>query len=411
LKILISAAETSSDAHGAELLRALRAEGGEVQAFGVGGPKLQDAGLRAVVDAREMLAMGFLEVIGRLPRILRSLRTVTEAAAAERPDVAVVIDYPDFHFRLARRLKTLGIPVVYYIPPKVWVWRKKRMRVLRDSFARVLSILPFEVPFYEQEHVPVKYVGNPLVDELPLRLTREDARARIGLDEGQKVLVLMPGSRPSEIKRHVELLLDAATRAAAVLRSKNVLHDPERLIVLMPFPVTSELAQVRDQVDAWLRRSSGRVPGFILDVRVSQGDAPECLVAADAGLIKSGTSTLEAALLGCPHGIVYKPNWLTAWAFKHLVRYKGPVGLSNLVAGWSPERPLLVHEILCGDASVSSLSEEMVSLLSDPLRARELREGFLILREKILGGALGSHISPSTLAAREVLAVVRESRP
>ena len=425
MKILISAAEASSDAHGAELLRALQAElrgsGGlgaaevpeVIEAFGLGGPKLQAAGLRAVVDARELLAMGFIEILGRLPRIFSALRRLSDEASLQKPDVAVVIDYPDFHFRLARRLKRLQVPVVYYIPPKVWVWRKGRIRRLRESFVKILSILPFETPFYEKEKLPVVYVGNPLADELPLGLGRGAARAGLGVAPEARALVLMPGSRPSELKLHVEVMLDAATRAAALLRSGRRLAATEKLIVLMPFPVTSDLAALRARVDQWVKRASGGSANFILDVRVSQGDAAECLVAADAGLIKSGTSTLEAALLGCPHAIVYRTGWLSEFLYRLLVRYKGPVGLTNLVAGCKPGEPLLVSEVLLTSVTVKALCGEIVGLLTDEAGRERMLSGFARLRETVLGGAATQQAGtpgPSRRAALEVLGVVR-ARP
>ncbi|MGK5081835.1 lipid-A-disaccharide synthase [Bdellovibrionota bacterium FG-1] len=401
-KVLISAAETSSDAHGAELLRALKILDPTVEAFGVGGPRLQGVGLRTWVDARELLAMGFFEIFSRLPRILRALKKVGKLAAIEKPDVAVVIDYPDFHFRLARRLRTLGIPVVYYIPPKVWVWRKNRIRILKEQFAKVLSILPFEVEFYQREKVPVCYVGNPLVDELPLEMTREQARNRLDLSLQKQALVVMPGSRPSEIRRHLGLMLDAAKQAAVQLRVRQKLKPDERLVVLMPFPVTSDIETVRAQADEWVKKQKDA--DLLLDLRVSQGDAHECLVAADAGLIKSGTSTLEAALLKCPHVIVYKPNWVTEFIYRHWIRYPGPVGLSNLIAGWSPENPFLITELLCSDATVEALAVEALGLLLDPEKKQRQLDGFSAIREKILpaGGE-----SPSAMAAREVLGVAR----
>ena len=165
MRVLISAAEISSDAHGAKLLDALkRIEPGLEDVFGIGGARLQKAGLRSILDSRQLLAMGFTEVLGVIPRAWRALGEIEKAARASKPDVAVLIDYPDFHFRLARRLKRLGIPVVYYITPKVWAWRRGRVRLLRDLFARVLTILPFEAEFYEREGLAVTYVGNPLLD-------------------------------------------------------------------------------------------------------------------------------------------------------------------------------------------------------------------------------------------------------
>jgi lipid-A-disaccharide synthase len=388
---------------------------GAIDAFGVGGPKLEAQGLRTLVDARELLAMGFGEVLSRLPRVFSALNTLEAAAREMRPDVAIVIDYPDFHFRLAKRLNRLGVPVIYYIPPKVWVWRKKRIQVLRDSFVKVLSILPFEAPFYEKEKVPVVYVGNPLADELPLGLSRANARARLKIASDAKTLVLMPGSRPSELKLHVEVMLDGATRAAALMRASGALGREERLTVLMPFPVTADLRAASARVLRWLKGANGGagdLSQFILDVRVSQGDAPECLVAADAGLIKSGTSTLEAALLGCPHTIVYKTSRLTEWIFKLLVRYRGPVGLTNLVAQSQPSvkgEAMLVREVLMSDVRAQLLGDELVSLLTDSARTSRMSEGFARIREMLLGGSLvpgAPRPSPSRRAAREVLDVV-----
>lgn len=386
------------------------ARGGDLlEAFGVGGPKLQAQGLRAVVDARDFLAMGFGEVLSRLPRVFSALAQLEEEARTIKPEIAIVIDYPDFHFRLAKRLNRLGIPVIYYIPPKVWVWRKKRIQVLRDSFVKVLSIFPFEVPFYEKEKVPVVYVGNPLADELPLGLSRAHARTRLKISSEAKVLVLMPGSRPSELKLHIKVMLDGANRAAALMRASGALGREERLTVLMPFPMTADFRSASERVQVWLAKAIGGATNFNLDVRVSQGDAAECLVAADAGLIKSGTSTLEAALLGCPHTIVYKTSWLTAWIFKGLVRYSGPVGLTNLVARSQAGEPLLVREVLLSEVRAETLSTEIVSLLTDGARRSRMCDGFAQIRDQLLGGPLvpgAPRPSPSRRAAREVLDVV-----
>ncbi len=355
--------------------------------------------------------MGFFELLGRLPRILAALKTVTLAAIEQKPDVAIVIDYPDFHFRLARRLKRLGVPVVYYIPPKVWVWRKGRIKALRETFTRVLSILPFEVPFYEKEKVAVRYVGNPLIDELPLTMTRQEAREKLGLRPEQRVLVLLPGSRPAEVKQHLALMLDSTLRAAAILRSRGWLAAEERLTVLMPFPMTANLAEMKAKVDAWLKvATGGSASSFILDVRVTQGDSAESMLAADAGLIKSGTSTLEAALLECPHTIVYRGQWFMAFVFFNVLSYIGPVGLPNLVAGWEPGKPWRVKELLARAVNVPNLTDEILVLLTDERRRAHLKETFSIVRKKIFGTegltSVAHGEGPSIRAAREVMAML-----
>lgn len=402
MKILISAAETSSDAHGAELLRELRAlaasgastsESG-FEAFGAGGPKLEAAGLRRVVDAGDLLAMGFGEIIGRLPRILRALRVLAESARRQRPDVAVLIDYPDFHMRLARKLRKQGIPVVYFIPPKVWAWRSGRVRSIRELFARVLCIFPFEQDYFLEHGVDALYVGNPLLDELPLSLTREQARAKLGLDARAKVLVLMPGSRPAEIRQHLELMLDSALSAAGRLREERLLSAGERLVVRIPLPETSDSGTVRMRLDQWLE--SRRGDGFPLEIALSVGNAHECLCAADAGLVKSGTSTLEAALLGCPHSIVYRPGAVSRWIVRKVIRFNGSAGLANRILG-RVLPPLAVREFLCEDATAAALASEIRELLTDEGRRGELQRAFAEVRERLKVSE-----SPSRLAARAI---------
>lgn len=428
MRILISAAETSSDAHGAELLKAIQKLAPSspslspdlpLEAFGIGGPKLKAAGLRTVVDARDLMAMGFTEVLTKLPRIFSSMRQVSHAAMTTPPDVVVFIDYPDFHFKLAKRFvnhlkfKRLGIPIVYYIPPKVWVWRKKRVEVLRKYFDMILCIFPFEESFYSQFKIHSKFVGNPLVDELPLNLTRLQARENLGLRDSAPVLVLMPGSRRSELKAHFLLMIDAAQLAAKRLRERGVLSKDQPLEVLIPFPVTANL------------ESLPRHPLYPeLNIRLSQGNAAECLVAADAGLIKSGTSTLEAALLGCPHTIVYRTTRTTAWIFKNLIRYKGPIGLVNLVARGPLPKPEfdskknnLVRELVLDEVTLEALTDEVVSLMSESGRREKMKLGFLALRKEVcgprhglaaLGGAESNHASPSERAALEIIHLAQQ---
>jgi lipid-A-disaccharide synthase len=405
VKILISAAETSSDQHGAQLLRALQREcaqrGEKLEAFGIGGPALQQAGLRTLVDARSLLVMGFTAVLSKLPTILGALKTVASSAAQEKPDVAVVIDYPDFHFRLAKRLKSQGVPVIYFIPPKVWAWRKGRIKILRERFVRVLSILPFEVEFYRREKMPVSYVGNPLVDELPLNLTHSEARQHLRLSEKSPVFVIMPGSRPSELKYHLNLML-----GAALLASQKIWKEKgERLVALLPLPQTAEMSLIKKRIGEWKARNPDHAS--TLDLRLSQGNAHHCMVAADAGLIKSGTSTLEAGVLGCVHSIMYRSNKLTHFIFNYLIRYKGPVGLVNLVAGWSEGKPFLIREILHHHQTEEELSTELLSIYQDQDRRARIQEGLVRVRRIVVGENEGK--SPSEVAAREIIEWVQSS--
>ena len=364
MKLFISAAEASSDAHGAALLKSIQETLGPselLETWGVGGPQLQARGLKSLIDARELLSMGFTEALFRLPRILRALRQLDEALRSNPPDVAVLIDYPEFHFKLAQKLKLLRVPTLYYIPPKVWVWRKHRIHKLKSLFARVLSILPFEEEIYQHAGVPLTYVGNPLVDQLPFDLTRTQAREKLKMADQDFVLVALPGSRPSELNSHLKVMLDSAQQLQDHLRKRGVLSTDQKLIVRVPLPQTESLEKIRDRVEF-------NDPQYSFDLQVSQGDSYECMVAADVGMIKSGTSTLEAALLKCPHVIIYRPHWLTEWIFKWVIRFKGPVGLANLVYRGVGDHPRLIRELLCRDVTAEKITEEVISILFDPQR-------------------------------------------
>jgi lipid-A-disaccharide synthase len=412
MKILISAAETSSDAHAAELLHALRAETREkIEAFGIGGPKLLAQGQRQIVDARELLSMGFVEIIGRLPKIFSALKAIEREAIREKPDVAVFVDYPDFHFRLARRLARLKIPLVYYIPPKVWVWRKGRIHFLKKYFARILCILPFEEDFYRQSSVPVCYVGNPLQDELPLNATREEARSKLGLSQADHVLAILVGSRPTELKRHLEVFMDGALKTAVKLAQRGVLKDSQKLQLLLPFAATSELDGLRAQVTRLaesLKARHGENAQIPIEIRISQGDSAWVMRAANVGLIKSGTSTLEAALLDLPHLIAYRPNEFTCFIVKKVIGYNGPIGLSNLVAG-AKLQPYPITELNCSAVTAESIASELDLLFDDRGQESERSKSVKATLKKIQSVVLKGGESPSRVAAREVLAVIAEN--
>lgn len=387
MKVFFSAAEASSDTHAAEALKRLAAlcerRGVKLDAYGVGGPKLRAAGLRTLLRAEELLAMGFAEVAGRLLKIRRDLARLTDAARAERPDVAVLCDYPEFHFRLARRLKPLGFPIACFIPPKIWVWRRARLRFLARYYDRVLSILPFEEAVYAGSAVAFRYVGNPLMDELPLALTRAEARRALGLAQDERVLALLVGSRPSEFRFHLAPMVEAANRLGERLGGP-------RLKILVPLPETADLASFRNAL--------GETPGAnALDLRVSQGDAWTAMKAADAGLIKSGTSSLEAALLDCPHAVVYRAHPVSEFIFKHLIRYRRPISLTNLIL----PRGRVVPELILGDFTPAKMASALFDLLGPDggPRTAAMRAAFAEIR-----AALGGARSPSERVAEEIFA-------
>src|SRR5512144_2814132 len=210
-EILIVAGEASADLHAARVLEELGALRPGVRAFGVGGPRLRAAGLEALAPAEDISVMGLVEVLPRIPRILGILRALRLAAAARRPRAALLVDLPDFNLRLAAKLKALGIPVVYYVSPTIWAWRPKRARKIAKVVDRMLCILPFEERFYEGTGVSARFVGHPLA-ERPPPAEPDHYRGELGLAAGRTTVALVPGSRPSELKRIFPAMLDAAER-------------------------------------------------------------------------------------------------------------------------------------------------------------------------------------------------------
>ncbi len=390
MKVFFSAAEASSDTHAAEALKRLTAlcgrRGVKLDAFGVGGPKLRAAGLRVLLPAEELLAMGFVEVVGRLPKIRRDLARLARAAAIEKPDAAVLCDYPDFHFKLARRFRPLGFPIACFIPPKIWVWRKSRIRFLAEYYDRVLSILPFEQSTYAGSPVAFRYVGNPLMDELPLTLTRDAARTALGLGPDETVIAMLVGSRPSEFRFHLEPML----KAVRILQDRRGGEKPR---VLVPLPETADLVLFRRRL-AEIPIAQG------LDLRVSRGDAWAAMKAADAGLIKSGTSSLEAALLDLPHVVVYRAHPVSEFIFKHLIRYRKPISLTNLIAPKSPGARV-VPELILERFTPGRMADELGALLGEAGSSRraEMRGAFSEIR-RVLGER-----SPSERVAEEIFAL------
>ncbi len=400
MKILVSAAEASSDMHGAAMVEALRtllAEKGEkLDVFGVGGPRLQAAGLRVVVDSNRLRSMGFSEILGKIPTFLRALRKLEDAALREKPDIAVLIDYPDFHFRLAARLKKQGIPTVDFIPPKLWVWRKHRMLKLKELYDLVLSILPFEVPMFQEFGVQASYVGNPIVDSLPADLPKKTARRELGLPEDgpSRIVALFLGSRPKEIELHLDPMAQATISVARKMGG--------RTIALVPLTTDEERLRVEERLEPY--------QGLEVEFRTYVGESLRCLAASDAGLIKSGTSTLEAGLLELPHVVVYRTAKSTVWIFKRIIKYMGPVGLVNLVGGWRPGDPWdpttrrrIVPEILMDEVTTERLARELERLLTDGPFTDEMKQRFAEMKTLVFGNGE----SPSLRAARVILEFVR----
>jgi lipid-A-disaccharide synthase len=339
-EVLIVAGEASADLHAARALAELRKLRPGVHAFGVGGARLREAGLEVIAPAEDISVMGLAEVLPRIPRILSILRQLARSAAERRPRAALLVDLPDFNLRLAARLKRLGIPVVYYVSPMIWAWRQGRARKIARIVDRMLCILPFEERFYEGTGVSARFVGHPFAEKPPPRPTAA-YRAELGLPSGRTTIAIMPGSRPSELRRLLPPMLEAAERIREV-------HPDAQFVV----PVAPTLRP--EALRPYLASHQ------TLEVKLVDGRAEEAVGASDAALVKSGTSTLETALMLRPMVVVYKLSWLSYLVGRLLVRI-AHFALVNILAGRG-----IVPELLQRQASPERMAAEVNRLLGDP---------------------------------------------
>lgn len=365
MRLLMVAGEASGDLHAANLLAALRRRTAALEVFGVGGERLRAAGMDCVARAEELSVMGLAEVVRELPRLAEVARRVRREALRRRPDVAVLVDSPDFNLRLARHLHRAGIPVVVYVSPQLWAWRRGRVRQIRRHVTKVLCILPFEVEFYTRHGVDAAYVGHPLLDEL--------AGVTSGSREGGGCTVaLLPGSRWHEVTALLPTMLTACGRVAVELPGLRV-----RL-----------LAAPGLETDRLLRlTAASQVPVEV----VTENRAP-ALAASAAALVASGTATLECALLGIPMVVCYRLHPASYLLARLLVKVSH-VSLVNLVAGEE-----VVPELIQDTFTPAAVASTLRALLGDA--GKRQREALAAVRQR-LGGP-----GASDRAAAAVLGVV-----
>lgn len=362
MRIFISAGESSGDALGAALLEALERRVPALDAFGMGGARMVAGGFRAIRAASEVGVVGLVEVLRHLPRLVRLCRSLAAAAIAGRPDVAVLIDVPDFNLRLARHLKRAGIPVVFYVGPSVWAWRAHRTRVFAPWVDRMLVLFPFEVRPWADAGVDVVCVGHPLADELPRPLPEPASTTR--------QVALLPGSRRGEIERHLGPMLEAA----ALLRARKL---ADRFVL----PVAPDLdpALLRAQL---ARSPVGDAVALVTQDAGDPGPRRQALADSTLALVASGTATLETALAGRPQVIVYRVSWLT-YAIARLLAKVRFLGLPNLIAGREVAPELLQQKFTPGH-----LADAAARLLGDVAARRQVLAAYEEIRRNL--GAQGA---------------------
>jgi lipid-A-disaccharide synthase len=363
-KVLISAGEASGDLYAAALVDALRRHRPDIEFFGCAGPRMQKAGVRPVVDAHSLAVVGLVEVITHIPRIYGEYRKLLLAARAERPDVAILTDSPDFHLRVARRLKRLGIPVFYLVAPQVWAWRKGRLPLMRRTIDRLLCIFPFEPEFFARYGIDAVYIGHPLTRLVKPSASRAELRRRFGIPDGTPLIALLPGSRSGEAARHLPILLEAVERVRTLTKS-----SAPRFVLAVP-PGTLGSSPIGSNFRQRISAAS---------IQLLEGKTWDVLVCADVALAASGTVTIEACLLGTPMVTFYRVNNLSWWMGRALVRVPFYT-MVNLVAGRK-----VVPELIQDQMTPESLAREALELLENEAARAGMRRDLAEVAEKLSG--------------------------
>jgi len=343
--ILISAGEASGDRYAAMLVEELRRSRLDVRFFGCAGPRMRNAGVEPVVEAESLAVVGLVEVVSHLPRIWRQYRKLAAAARERRPQLAILTDSPDFHLRLARRLKRQGVTVVYLVAPQAWAWREGRIAGMRRTIDRLLCIFPFEEPFFRDCGLPAQYIGHPLAGLVRPTLEKAEFFRKHRLAPGRQLVTVLPGSRKGESARHLPALVDAVKR----IYSQQATH------FLLPASETTGAAFFRERIQC-------------APIQVIEGETWDAIAHADLALTASGTVTIEAALAGTPMVTFYKVNALS-WLLGRLLVRVPFYSMVNLIAGRA-----IVPELMQSAMTGERLAANALWLLRDGASRQRMRE-------------------------------------
>ena len=356
--VVIVAGEASGDQHGAQLIKAMQEKNPALFFCGIGGPALRQAGVRILVDASELTVVGITEVFSKLPGILKGMGIIKKLLRSLKPELLILIDFPDFNLHLAATAKKIGIPVLYYISPQIWAWRRGRVKRIGRLVDHMAVILPFEQQFYTANHVPATFVGHPLLDA---PLPTADQIFTTG-GEGQVTIGLVPGSRDNEITRHLPVMLNTA----------GILKDRLKQV---RFIISHAASVERKQIEMIVAEHPCR-----LNVEIISDGVETVFARSDVIVAASGTVTLQAAIHGAPMVIIYKVSPISFLLGRALIRVPN-IGLVNLVAGRQ-----LVPEFVQNAASAENISSAVEKMLADRVQLNHLKKQLFALRD-VLGGA------------------------
>jgi lipid-A-disaccharide synthase len=359
-KIAIVAGEASGDLLGGHLIRALKEQRSDLTFIGIAGPKMMAEGAKSLFPIEKLSVRGYVEVITHLYGLLKLRRSLLKQLLAEKPDIFIGVDAPDFNFWLERKLKKHGIPTIHYVSPSIWAWRGGRMGKIKRAVSHMLALFPFEPALYEAAGVPVTFVGHPLADDILLRPNKTAARETLKIEKNKQVIAMLPGSRQSEVRQHAELFINTA---------KIISQDNANAQFLVPL-ITRETREIFEQ--ALYKDMTQEI-----ELNILFGHAHDAMEAADVVLVASGTATLEAALLKRPMVITYRMPTLSWWILKRM-NYLPYVGLPNILAG-----KFVVPELLQKEATPQKLADAVSALLTDRNHVQVIKDEFTAIHQTL----------------------------
>jgi lipid-A-disaccharide synthase len=356
--VMIVAGEASGDMHGASLVREMLRIDPSVNFYGIGGNRMQDAGVKLLVNASETAVVGLTEVISKFGTLFRIIRQVKKSLDEMKPELVILIDYPDFNLNfVAPAAKKRNIKIFYYISPQVWAWRKSRINKIKRLVDKMAVILPFEVDTYAKKGYAVDYVGHPLLDLVKPAYSKQESRKIFNLDESKTTIGLLPGSRQSEVVKLLPEMLKAAEIMAQKIQS---------LQFILPLADTLEEKTIGDIVS-----------GFTINIKVISGQTYDVISCCDLAIVASGTATLETALLRVPMIIIYKLSPITYFIGKLIINAKN-IGLANIIAGKT-----VVPELIQDDANGNRIAAEAMDILTDEEKKQEIIKELAAIRSKL----------------------------
>jgi lipid-A-disaccharide synthase len=376
MNFLLSAGEASGDTYGAQLVDALRQLAPGATFFGMGGEKMRAAGCELLIDAEEVAVVGLAEVVTHLPGIFARFNRFVAGAQTRRPEAAVLIDFPEFNLRLARKLHRLGIPVFYFVSPQIWAWRTGRVKQIKKYVREMIVIFPFEQEFYRKHGVEVSYVGHPLAHSEAPALSRAEFASRYKLDSTKQWIGVLPGSRRKEVRLNLPTMLEAA----------QLLQNPENVYeFILPVASTLEPDWMRQQIAA----SAIDVPIHLTDN--SRLTLPHCR----AAIVASGTATVETALAGTPFVVVYRLAALT-WTLGRPLVQLDTFAMPNLIAGRK-----IVTELIQQNFTAANILHELADIIPEGPRRHQMLVDLADVRDRLR--ASGDGQPPTVRAAQEII--------